>query len=335
MSVTSVVNQKGGVGKTTVALGLASALASAGRSVLVVDLDPQANATTGLGIWEPGLTIDEVLTVDRPGEAARAVVPAGWVTGSQSHGVSVVPSSPNLAQVEHQLVSDVIGAQDRLSVALDGVADDFDEVIVDCPPSLGLLTVNALFASDRVVVVTEPAAWASDGVEQILRNCERIAARRGGAPVVAGIVVNRVGRTRDANYWADELARAHRDLVVVPFVKLRAAVAEAAAQAVAVHSLTRSGAADAIEEFDALVLRLFSSMQGPMEVEQPVGVTVDLRSDEPADEPADEVAGGVATTSAPSFTGGLSSHSEVGSERASGEVTGDPIGGAALVPGFR
>lgn len=313
MSVTSVVNQKGGVGKTTVALGLASALASAGRSVLVVDLDPQANATTGLGVWEPGVTIDEVLAVDRAGEAARAVVPAGWVNESGSAVVSAVPSSPNLAQVEHQLISDVIGAQDRLAVALEGLAESFDEVIIDCPPSLGLLTVNALFASDRVVVVTEPAAWASDGVEQILRNCDRIAARRGGTPVVAGIVVNRVGRTRDANYWADELARVHSDLVVQPYVKLRAAVAEAAAQAVQVHSLTRSGASDAIAEFDTLASRLFPSMQTSSIEESSANAP-------PSEEPPTE---------------GLPASAGSGSAVASPAATGDPIGAAALVPGFR
>lgn len=313
MSVTSVVNQKGGVGKTTVALGLASALASAGRSVLVADLDPQANATTGLGIWQPGLTIDEVLAVDRPGEAARAVVPAGWVTWNESTVVSVVPSSPNLAQVEHQLVSDVIGAQDRLAVALEGIAEDFDEVIIDCPPSLGLLTVNALFASDRVVVVTEPAAWASDGVEQILRNCDRIAARRGGVPLVVGIVVNRLGRTRDANYWADELARTHRDLVVQPYVKLRAAVAEAAAQALPVHTLSRSGAADAIAEFDALASRLFQSMHAP----RAGSPSTNARSSEAAS------------------TEGLPAPTVSDSDAVSPAMTGDPIGATALVPGFR
>ncbi|MEZ5237927.1 MAG: AAA family ATPase [Microthrixaceae bacterium] len=171
----------------------------------------------------------------------------------------VVASSPRLAQVEHQLVSDVIGAQDRLAGVLGDVADRYDEVIIDCPPSLGLLTVNALFAADRVVVVTEAAAWSSDGVAQILRNVERIAERRGGRPAVAGIVLNRVGRTRDAGYWAGEIAAAHPDRLVEPHVKLRAAVAEAAAQAVAIHALSRSGALEAIAEFDALAAELFES----------------------------------------------------------------------------
>lgn len=313
MSVTAVVNQKGGVGKTTVALGLASALCSAGRSVLVVDMDPQANATTGLAVWDPAVTIDAILSEDRPGNASEALVVAGWKPGEGSAVPSVVPSSPGLAQVEHQLVSDVIGAQDRLSVALEGLAERFDEVLVDCPPSLGLLTVNALFASDRVIVVTEPAAWSSDGVVQILRNCDRIAARRGGAPVVAGIVVNRVGRTRDATYWADELSRSHPDLVMSPYVRQRAAVAESAAAAAPVHSLNRSGAGDAIAELDELAAQLFDSMPSPSganAAEHP-GDIVDVRCDPSGVDPD--------RTGAPSAPA----------------PGGEPIGASALVPGFR
>ena len=116
---------------------------------------------------------------------------------------------------------DVIGAQDRLAVALSGVVDDVDDVIIDCPPSLGLLTVNALFAADAVLIVAEPAAWSADGVEQILLNVSRIAERRGGRPEVAGIVVNRLGRTRDAAYWAGQLAETHPSLVIEPAVRLR------------------------------------------------------------------------------------------------------------------
>lgn len=257
MSITAVVNQKGGVGKTTVALGMTAALASRGARVLVVDLDPQANASTGLGVFKAERTIDEVLSADRSGAAREAIVSSEWPAESVVVVPSVVPSSPALAQIEHQLHSDVIGAQDRLSTALAGVDGDFDEIIIDCPPSLGLLTVNALFAATRVVVVTEPAAWSSDGVEQILRNVGRIAERSGGSPQISGIVVNRLGRTRDAGYWAEELSRAHPGLVLSTAIRMRAAVAESSAQSLPVTALSRSGAPEAALEFEALVNEVF------------------------------------------------------------------------------
>jgi chromosome partitioning protein len=256
MGVTAIVNQKGGVGKTTVALGLAAAGAAAGRSVLVVDLDPQANATTGLGVWDAPVTVDAVLEAESPGSAGVAVMGSSWDSDGPGH-VDVLPSSPALAQREHQMAMDVIGAQDRLATTLSGVAERYDDVLIDCPPSLGLLTVNALFASDAVVVVAEPAAWSSDGVDQILRNVRRISERRGGSPRVAGIVVNRLGRTRDATYWAAQLAETHPSLVVEPPVKLRAAVAEAAARSLPVTALTRPGAAEAVADFVGLHRSLF------------------------------------------------------------------------------
>jgi len=256
MTTLAVVNQKGGVGKTTVTLGLAAVAARDDRDVLVVDLDPQANATSGMGVWSPTATVTDAIAADADGSLAGIVGPSGW---SDHFDVvpRLVPSSPALAQVEPQLATDPIGAQDRLRRSLLGVAADL--VLVDCPPSLGLLTVNGLFAADHAVIVTEPSAWAVDGVAQILRNVQRIGERRGGAPTVAGIVVNRLARTRDAKYWDAQLLEAYPELVIRPAIAHKAAIAEGSAQSLPITAVSRSGGAEAVAQFEAVLSSLLSS----------------------------------------------------------------------------
>jgi chromosome partitioning protein len=252
MTVVAVANQKGGTGKTTVTLGLADAAVRRGREVVVIDLDPQANATSGLGVSHPERTIDDALANDGAGVLGEVIVASGWTAPNGTTPPRLAPSSPALAAREPQLATDPLGAQDRLGHALEGAVPDDTLVLIDCPPSLGLLTVNALVAADAVVIVTEPAAWAADGVEQMNRTITRVRELRRPELRLAGVVVNRLGRTRDARYWHEQLTAEFGDLAVGP-IRQRAAIAEAAAQSLPLSALHRSGIDDALADFDSVL----------------------------------------------------------------------------------
>ncbi|MGD9956197.1 MAG: ParA family protein, partial [Candidatus Nanopelagicales bacterium] len=179
----AVVAQKGGVGKTTTLLGLAGAAWERGLRVLVVDLDPQANATAALDPASTAYTTNDVLADARPGVAADAVVPSGW-----GAGVDVLPSERAL---EHRAVPEGRDSGLRLRIALEGVLEKYDVVLVDCPPSLGELTRNALAAVRLALVVTEPSFFALPGAAAALEAVEVV---RGSNNLVlrpAGVLVNR------------------------------------------------------------------------------------------------------------------------------------------------
>ena len=148
-----------------------------------------------------------------------------------------------------------LGAQERLSSALGGQNTiEYPLQIIDCPPSLGLLTINGLFASNCVLLVTEPGAWAVDGVARMLQTIDRIQARRiEREPKLIGIAVNRLARTRDARYWHEQLQDAYPGKCLPP-IHQRAAVSEAAAQSMPIHALgKRPGTAEASAEFDKIL----------------------------------------------------------------------------------
>ena len=247
MQSIAVVNQKGGVGKTTVTLGIAEAASASGMSVLIIDLDPQANASSGLGVWNATPSIDDVLAEARAGSATEAICRSHWPDDGPRP--DLVPGSHLLAGREALLAADPVGAQDRLRLSMAGVNHDL--VLIDCPPSLGLLCINGLFAAARALIVTEPAAWAADGVDLMHNTVERVAGRL-GAPRLAGVIINRVGRTRDNRYWCEQLQDRFGELVL-PQIQLRAAIAEASGQSTCLRSLgKRPGAAEAAGQFDEL-----------------------------------------------------------------------------------
>jgi chromosome partitioning protein len=166
--VVAVVNQKGGVGKSTTAVSVGAALAEAGYAVLVIDLDPQGNASTGLGIRHVArdVTTYEVLLAQAPID--QAIVPTAV------SGLSAVPSTIDLAGAEIELVSQ-FSRETRLARALDPVRTErFDFILLDCPPSLGLLSINALTAADELVVPIQCEYYALEGLGQLLRNVRLI-----------------------------------------------------------------------------------------------------------------------------------------------------------------
>jgi chromosome partitioning protein len=159
--VTACTNQKGGVGKTTTVVNLAAFLALSGTSTLVIDIDPQGNATSGLGV--------DRRNVDRSVyDALIDRVPLGEVTvGTAIEGLDLVPSAPALSGAEVELV-DIPARERRLSASLAGLNGRYDRVLIDCPPSLGLLTVNALTAADGVLIPIQTEYYALEGLSQLV-----------------------------------------------------------------------------------------------------------------------------------------------------------------------
>ncbi len=165
--IITVVNQKGGVGKTTTSVNLGAYLAALGNFVLLVDIDPQANATSGLGIDHKSLDkgIYEVLI----GEAQmrEVIIPSG------QEGYRVAPATISLAGAAVELVS-MEGREYRLKHALEEVKNGYDYIIIDCPPSLGLLTINALAAADSVLIPVQAEYYALEGLGQLLETIELV-----------------------------------------------------------------------------------------------------------------------------------------------------------------
>src|SRR6187399_1106307 len=216
--VYALANQKGGVGKTTTAINLAACLAEAGERTLVVDLDPQANATSGLGERANGSSSLDLLDgiplpkLAKPTRFAR---------------LDLVPAKPELAGAAVELSRRGDGER-YLAEALTDATQEYAFVFVDCPPSLGPLTVNALAAADRVLVPVQAEYYALEGLSQLLRSVDIIKARLNPKLAVAGVLLTMVdGRTRLSADVDHELRRHLGELVFTTSVPRSVRLAEA------------------------------------------------------------------------------------------------------------
>ncbi len=205
-TVYAIANQKGGVGKTTTAVNVAACIAEAGYETLLIDIDPQANATVGLGLsknLEPN--VYDVLAGDAP--AAEAIVP------TSIDRLYVLPASPDLAGATMELPRQA-GSENNLRAALEPIRDRFAYVILDCPPSLGPLTVNALVASDRVIVPVQTEYYALEGLAGLLETLSLVQRELNPRLTIAGMILTmHDGRTRLAREVEEDVRKHFPDLV--------------------------------------------------------------------------------------------------------------------------
>lgn len=237
MLVVSVLSLKGGVGKTSVVLGLAGAAMGRGLHVLVLDLDPQGNATTVLDPTTVRFTANDVLADGRPRLLNQAITTTGW-----GAAVDVVASEPALALRAADGGS--AGEEHRLRTALQGLAG-YDLVVIDCPPSIDVLTRAALAASRLALVVTEPTLFSVTGAHRALEAVDEV--RRGFNLQLrpAGLVVNRYREvSAEHRYRLAELRTAYPGLVLEPVLPERAAVQQAQGAGVPVQGWPSRGAKD-------------------------------------------------------------------------------------------
>lgn len=211
----AVVNHKGGVGKTTTTLNLGKALSLLGHKVLIVDIDPQANLSQSLKIEDPERSIYHSIT-------ERSVVPIQPISGN----FHIVPASLDLSGAEVKLIAEVNGYF-RLKEGLEPVQDDYDYILIDCPPSLGILTINALIAASEVIVVIQSQYLAIKGLATVMDLIEELRKNLNNKLKVLGLLLTQINRTVVSKSIVESVQGSYQDDVFETQIRQNVALVEA------------------------------------------------------------------------------------------------------------
>ncbi|MGI6721273.1 MAG: ParA family protein [Anaerovoracaceae bacterium] len=218
----AIFNQKGGVGKTTTNINLAASLAAKGKKVLVLDIDPQGNTTSGLGISKKNLKLStyDLLT----GDNVRA---KDAILSTDTRGLDIIPASVQLAGAEVELVR-MESREARLKKAIDSIKSDYDYIFIDCPPSLGLLTINSLTAVDSVLIPIQCEFYALEGVSQLMNTIEIVKKNLNSHLQIQGVVLSMFdGRTNLSIQVVEEVKKYFREKVYTTVIPRNVRLAEA------------------------------------------------------------------------------------------------------------
>lgn len=218
----AIFNQKGGVGKTTTNINLAACLALKGKKVLILDIDPQGNTTSGMGISKKGLekTMYEILINDK-------LHPEDAILSTSVKNLDIIPASVQLAGAEIELVQ-LEGREKRLKKALDKIKKKYDYIFIDCPPSLGLLTINSLTAVDSVLIPIQCEFYALEGVSQLMSTIELVKKGLNPKLEIQGVILSMFdGRTNLSIQVVEEVKKYFKEKVYTTVIPRNVRLAEA------------------------------------------------------------------------------------------------------------
>ncbi len=241
----AIFNQKGGVGKTTTNINLAACLANKGKKVLLLDIDPQGNTTSGLGIDKRSMEYSTYdLLIEKDFDTPKAIIKTG------TEGLDLIPASVSLSGAEVELVN-VKGREKRLKKAMDKVKKKYDYIFIDCPPSLGLLTVNSLTAVDSVLIPIQCEFYALEGVAQLMNTIEIVKKNLNSKLEIEGVILSMFdGRTNLSIQVVEEVKKYFGRKVYTTVIPRNVRLAEAPSYGLPIVEYDpRSTGAEAYREF--------------------------------------------------------------------------------------